>query len=400
MAKRSMVLVSFLAAMLSVATPAMAQGAQYATEQQVSGEEITVTGAVFEEEGFVEETYYGIEEEGTGEVYPLVGGPGSDFGPYLGQGTTVTGVVEETSNRFGRVLNVSNIEPAGDGGAAAETTEEFAGLGVVEAVGERSDGTMGYGLSISADEGYYLEGDFDFAAFEGQSVYVTGKVVFSRAGGRFLRVEQIEPSDDGYTSEGREIYFELAVEGTPPAGAKFFGFAGCCGGGPGVDPLLTDNDGDGVYTGTGTYEVTVNPDGSVRPLPVAIFGGVAQDPQAAPDMEPLPGEDGLDIVDFGAIAVEDGQTLSASYSFETGEVSMADEAGTTSAALEGDATEETANEEIAATPLGFGGEKGSAIFEEGGALSFLPDTGGALVLLLGLGALLAAGGGVIYRAAR
>jgi hypothetical protein len=129
---------------------------------------------------------------------------------------TVIGVVEESGNRFSRVLNVSNIEPAGDGGAAAETTEEFAGLGVVEAVSERSDGTMGYGLSISADEGYYLEGDFDFAAFEGRSVCVAGEVVFYREGGSYLRVEQIEPSNEGYTSEERKIYFEFAVEGTPP----------------------------------------------------------------------------------------------------------------------------------------------------------------------------------------
>ena len=355
-----------------------------------------MAGVVFEEVGFVEETYFGIEDEGTGEVYPLVGDPGSDFGPYLGQSTTVTGVVEESGNRFGRVLNVSNIAPAGDCGA--ETTEEFAGLGVVEALGERSDGTTGYGLSISADEGYYLEGDFDFAAFEGQSVYAAGEFVFHREGGSYLRVERIEPTDDGYTSEERKIYFELAVEGTPPADAKFFGFVGCCGGGPGVDPLLTDTDGDGVYTGAGAYEVTINPDGSVQPLPVAIFGGVAQDPQAAADMELLPGEEGLDIVDFGPLAVEDGQTLSVSYSFGTGEAIVAE----TATAVEGGATEQAAaNGEIAATPLGFGGrEEQGGIFEEGGVPSFLPDTGGALILTLVFGALLASGGVVIYRAAR
>jgi len=114
-------------------------------------------------------------------------------------------------------------------------------------------------------------------------------------------------------------------------------------------------------------------------------------------MDLLPGEDGLDIVYFGPLAEDDGQTLSASYSFGTGEASVA-EAGTT-AAVEDDATEETANEEVAATPLGFGESKGG-IFEEGGALSFLPDTSGALMLILGLGTLLTSVGVVIYRAAR
>ena len=72
------------------------------------------------------------------------------------------------------------------------------------------------------------------------------------------------------------------------------------------------------------------------------------------------------------------------------------EAGTT-AAVEGGATEETVNEEVAATPLGFGE---SGIFEKGGALSFLPDTSGASIPILGLGAVTASGGVVIYRAAR
>lgn len=306
MAKRMLVLVTILAAMVAVTAPAIAQEqTQYAPE------------------GVNGEARYAPEDAGEAQYVP----------------------------------------------GEAPLGEEFAGTGVVEALGERSDGTMGYGLSVSADEGYYLEGDFDFAAFEGRNVYVAGEVVFRRGGGSYLRVERIEPSDDGYASEEREIHFQLAVEGTPPADSKFFGFAGCCGGGgPGVDPLLTDLDGDGVYTGSGAYEVTVNPDGSVQPLPVAIFGGVARDPQAAPDMDPLPGE-----------------TVA--------------EAVTAVAAV--DAAEETAaTEEIAATPLGFGGAEGGGSFEEGGALSFLPDTGGALVLILGVGALLATGGVVILRAAR
>lgn len=189
----------------------------------------------------------------------------------------------------------------------APLEEGYAGTGVVERLGERWDGTPVYGLSVSAEEGYYLEGDFDFAAFEGRNVYVAGEVVFYRGGGSFLRVESMEPAGEGYVTGERTI-------------------------------------------------------------------------------------DSEDIVDFGAVAVEDGRTLSASYSFDGGEPSVAAPGGT--------AADDGATEEATATPVSFGGAGGGGAFEKGGALGILPDSGGAPVFILGLGALLAAGGVLARRLER
>jgi hypothetical protein len=36
---------------------------------------------------------------------------------------------------------------------------------------------------------------------------------------------------------------------------------------------LVAPDGDGTYVGNTTIEVTVNPDGTTQPVPIAIFGG-------------------------------------------------------------------------------------------------------------------------------
>ncbi len=66
--------------------------------------------------------------------------------------------------------------------------DEFSGFGVVEPL----DGIPGrYGLETGPEEGIYLEGDFDFAAFEGQDVYVSG--VITNDTPVVLTVEQIEP---------------------------------------------------------------------------------------------------------------------------------------------------------------------------------------------------------------
>ena len=148
MAKRPMVLVSFLAAMLSVATPAMAQADSTRRNSSTRARRARSRGGIEKIDTNPPGTSpYGLyyEEFGTGNF--LRGD--ADFAAYEGQTVTVYGT-REFIRDGARIIKVSRIEPAGDG--SGETTEEFAGLGIVEAVGERSNGTMGYGLSISPDE--------------------------------------------------------------------------------------------------------------------------------------------------------------------------------------------------------------------------------------------------------
>ena len=330
MTKKILALTAMLAAMLAAAVPAMAQ------------EETSVTGVLFEQEGFTEETYYGLTEDVTGETYPLTGDAGTDFSPYLDQRVTVYGAVSQSGNEFGRVLKVSRVEPA-----------------------------------------------------EG------------------------EAADGGYTVEEREINFELAIEGEPPADATFSGS------GPlvGLPAPLADEDGDGTYTGTATVEVTVNPDGTTQPAPVAIYGGIGTAPSGDPG-EPFAGAtEGLVLEDFGAVVLEDGQTLSGSYSFGEGEETTVsggttttgggtttmgggtttavdsqyeDGGGTPEAAgidLNQDGAVDAADGEFAVQTSEAGAE---ATPEEGA----LPDTGGVLLPLAGAALLLAVGGLLARRATR
>ena len=71
---------------------------------------------------------------------------------------------------------------------AAQAQEAFAGVGVVENLGD------GYGLRLGASEGVRLEGDFDFAAFEGETVRVSGRFAIDETRARVLQVESIEPA--------------------------------------------------------------------------------------------------------------------------------------------------------------------------------------------------------------
>jgi len=78
-----------------------------------------------------------------------------------------------------------------------------------------------------------------------------------------------EASQQQYKVEQRSLNFELTVQGTPPADAMFFGQ------GPlmGLPVQLVDLDGDCIYTANTAVKVTVNPDGTIQPAPIAIFGG-------------------------------------------------------------------------------------------------------------------------------
>ena len=120
-----------------------------------------------------------------------------------------------------------------------------------------------------------------------------------------------EASQQQYGVEGRTLSFELAVEGEPPSEATFFGETPLVG----DSVQLIDPDGDGTYTGTTTVEVTVNPDGTIQPVPVAIWGGIGTTPSERYPGEPLPGYSTKVIKDFGPVVIEDSQMFSTSVSF-------------------------------------------------------------------------------------
>lgn len=112
----------------------------------------------------------------------------------------------------------------------------------------------------------------------------------------------VVPADKALAQEAvpeyRTLYFELTVEGEPPAGATFSALA------PGANITeLTDPDGDGVYTGSLPAEGDNYPPCG----PIEVFG------KNSPD------ELSYEIRYEPRFCFEDGDTFSASYSFENGE---------------------------------------------------------------------------------
>ncbi len=88
-----------------------------------------------------------------------------------------------------------SIPPVGPSGQYApagptqqEAEEAYAGVGVVENLGGDR-----YGFRLGPLEGLSLEGDFDFASFEGERVHVTGRFAIDETRGRVLLVESFEP---------------------------------------------------------------------------------------------------------------------------------------------------------------------------------------------------------------
>ncbi|CAN5716985.1 hypothetical protein BH24ACT22_BH24ACT22_12670 [soil metagenome] len=149
--------------------------------------------------------------------------------------------------------------------------------------------------------------------------------------------------------------FELAVEGTPPADASFFGVFGYEGG----LVELIDPDGDGLYTGSAETS------GSLEPQPVQIIQGTGT--QASVVMGVQPGEPITTIKDFGVVPIEEGvNTFSASVSF---------------------AEPPTTNDQYT-TPEPTTGSEPST---RPGETKVLPDTGGLPLLAFGVGALLLSG---------
>lgn len=104
--------------------------------------------------------------------------------------------------------------------------------------------------------------------------------------------------------EERTLYFELTIEGEPPAGTTFSAVA------PGANITdLADPDGDGVYTGSLEADLRNYP----RCIPVQVFGKPPGPPPLAPDEVSYP------IRDETRFCFEDGDVFSASYSFKNGE---------------------------------------------------------------------------------
>ncbi|QIN80532.1 hypothetical protein GBA65_20730 [Rubrobacter marinus] len=202
MAKRFFVLAALVAMVLAVAAPmALAHGGQEGVvgpqPVQWTGEGATITGLL---EPGVEKLdgtpTWQMEDETAGGFYHVEEGEGVDLASFEGQKVSLHG---ELGHLEGAVILVDSVEPLAEETAAEAQYEpqeafgeEFAGTGVVEYLDDKADGTPVYGLSVSPEEGHYMEGDFDFAAFEGETVSVTGQFVLVPGGGSYLQVQSIE----------------------------------------------------------------------------------------------------------------------------------------------------------------------------------------------------------------
>ena len=116
-----------------------------------------------------------------------------------------------------------------------------------------------------------------------------------------------------YSVEERAVNFELAIEGNIPADATFFAQ------GPliGLPVRLADPDGNSIYTGATTVRVTVNPDGTSQPAPIAFFGGEGTNLAGTGPGSKFPGYPSLVVKNFGPTVIEDGQMFSATVDFTT-----------------------------------------------------------------------------------
>ena len=219
--------------------------------------------------------------------------------------------------------------------------------------------------------------DVDLDSYDdGQRVDVSGTLVIDEGYPEpILEVTGMEPAEDPSPGETATLTFELSVEGEPPTDATFFGAVR--GEGPRYVPL-TDEDGDGLYTGSTTVSRfppgtrPLPPDAEPVSLPVQMVQGTGTQGPDESD-SPSPGEPTSVIEDFGPVRVED-KTLSASVSFEE------DRGGNT--------TPDSGD--------GSGSDDGLLGSAASGIRGLLPGTGGAAILaLIGAGILLA--GGLLIR---
>ena len=248
------------------------------------------------------------------------------------------------------------------------------------------------------DASYALQSDtVDLDAYIGERVSVYGDLVPGYEDGQveggppLLNVTRVESSSPAPCPEDQygqgdqycpppgpppgedfaTLTFELAVEGTPPDDATFFGNVRMGEGGPGAFVPLTDPDDDGLYTGT-TTAPRFGP--GPRPVPPGVeplsFGvGIVQGTGTSGE---IPGQPITTIRDFGTVPMND-RTFSATVSFEDGTPDPTNP-GT---GVDGNGTVEEADE--VSDPSGSG-------------TGVLPNTGGPLPALLGASIALVAGG--------
>ncbi len=221
MAKKFFVLAALVAMVLAVAAPAaFARGGQEGVvgPQPVrwTGEEVAITGLLEPDGEKLDGTpVWKMEDETSGGFYHVEGSQGVDLAPFEGQKVSLRGALGYLE---GAVILVDSVElPAEKTAVEAQyepeetVGEEFSGTGMVEYLDDKADGTPVYGLAVSPEEGHYMEGDFDFAAFEGEMVSVTGRFVYHHGGGSYLQVQNIEQA--GHES-GEDV---AAGESTVPA---------------------------------------------------------------------------------------------------------------------------------------------------------------------------------------
>ena len=220
---------------------------------------------------------------------------------------------------------------------------------------------------------------------DGQRVDVSGTLVVDEGYSEpILEITGVEPAEDPLPGETATLAFEVSVEGDPPSDATFFGAIR----GEGLRYVpLTDEDDDGLYTGSTT--VSRFPPGA-RPLPSdaepvslpiqMVQGTRTQGPDESGSSRP--GEPTRVIEDFGPVRIED-KTLSANVSFE------------------GDRRDNTTPDSDDGSSGGDssdGGDSGDGLLDSAvsGIRGLLPGTGGGAILaLIGAGILLA--GGLLVR---
>lgn len=282
-----------------------------------------------------------------------------------------------------------------------ETGESVEATGVLQYAGSNG-GYDYYTINDEATgESYTLRSDsVDLGAYLDQRVDISGTLVVEEiptsageAQSVYVEVDSVESA--GSPDPRVTVTFELTVEGEPPAGTVFVGLLG----GEPVPQELTDPDGDGVYT----YSTSLMPASAGEPgTPARIAQG--EGPLQSGPAGPYLAGPITTIKDFGLVALDEDTTLSATVSFEESQggttpettTSGPDEPGDpkTGADINEDGSVDEADGEVAASISDSAREAEKASGEP-----TLPTTGGAVLLPLIAGLLLAAGGLLLTRRA-